>query len=375
MFSTVQAKVALAVSAFMVLSVAGLLYLRYSQTHNTHIVYQSIEKEKKELFNNLVSINGRPLEAFARDYSLRDDIIGMAKTSDSARGPAVIGGGLITFGANAAWVFRSDFSLAYSTGNVSYSGDGLSVITPQMVGELFSDNALCHFYIETPQGLMDVRGSSMRPAGDGKPAGYFLAGTLWTKEYLAGMAEASFSELSVVPPDEMQGAQSSGNRFNGIISFAVPLHGADGSAAAMLAVVMRPSFFSDINRTASVQFILTLYFEFILLILLAGFLLWWIIMPLAVISRGLNSADVFSLRSLKNDKSEFGAITRLIGQFFDQQVELMKETAGRAQTELALEKTRGEMRYALQQQAETYNVTIRALQDEIKELKRPQGIN
>src|SRR3989339_2245485 len=351
MFSTVQAKVALAVSVFMVLSVSGLLYLRYSQTHHTHIIYHSIEKEKKELFQNIISLDGRPLEIFVRDYSSRDEIIGLAKTAGSARAQAAINEGFIAFNSNAAWVFRGDFSLACSTGNVLPSGENYPVITPQMVRKLFSDDAFCHFFIETPRGMMEIRGSSLLPGvgaerGD-DPAGYFLAGALWTKDHIGNIATASHAEVSVVPADEVPGGQSPGNRLNGMISFSVPLQGYDGSPAARLAVVMKPIFLADMNRTASIQFILTLYFEFILLILLAGFLLWWIIMPIAIISRGVNSADVFSLHSLKDDKSEFGAIARLVGQFFGQQAELMKETAGRAEAELALEKTRGEIRYAL----------------------------
>jgi len=312
---------------------------------------QEVE-EKRTNFYKLIELKGKSLETIVFDYTYWDEMAHFVAVPDPKWAKDILETSLSSYNISAIWVYRLDKSLIYSTINVE-NGDELKELSllKEIVGELFSDSPFGHFFMDTPAGLLEIRGATIHPGFDVErktpPQGYFFAGRLWDKNYIDELSTLTVSKISVVPPSvSVEGAKPM-DYEKGIIHFSSPLPDWKGQLLKHLSVSIESSSIEKLNQRFKTSFLESVIAAGVILFILFIVLTVWLGFPLQAISKALKKEDTAYLQPLQKDKTEFGDISRLICQFFNQKADLVTEIAKRKEIERKMEALIAELQLAL----------------------------
>jgi len=335
-----QTRIMLLLTAFMVLFMAGLLSLRYSEARRASLLIEDNAIEQGRFFDNVVKLKGSSLEMFVFDYTYWDEMVRFASTPDERWGRQMIDTALHTFNCQAAWVYGEDFRPVYSTGTPGNPGRVEFPLPKTALARLFAQKHFTHFFVDTPDGLMEIRGASIHPTSDvdrkTPPRGYFFAGRVWDKDFIEGLSEITGDTVSIQHDRPSTPTPDGYDRDKGQLTFHRALDGWDGRPAAVLMVLSTPKSINELNRYSSLHFMFFAVFAASLASLLLFFFARWVRVPLQLMSKSLDTENPYLLFGLQKDGSEMGRLAKLIHGFFSQREELMKEVAERRRAEDAL---------------------------------------
>ncbi|HEX3037319.1 MAG TPA: response regulator [Thermodesulfobacteriota bacterium] len=340
----VQTKIFLLLSLVTLVFIIGTVFLKNLHRNQAELVVQDKEREKNELYDKLVKLKGESLETLAFDYTFWDEMVDFLTTRETNWASEVLDTSLSSYKVDTMWVYRPDGSLVYSVKRWKddYVMKGGEIPLPKgAFNKLLGEERFCHFFLNTPQGLTEIRGATIHPSNDvGRktpPQGYFFVGRLWNKDYLNELARLTASNISIIPVGEIKNPDGISNQEEGVITFSRVLTGWDGKPLVQIYVRSEFLIIKKFNGALNEDFILHIVFALILLALLLVCLMAWVSVPLNVISKSLNAEDPTVIKSLQNDKTEFGQLALLISRFFAQKAELVKEITDRQQAEKALQ--------------------------------------
>jgi len=107
--------------------------------------------------------------------------------------------GLDTYGADAAWVYRIDNSLVYyksTSGDATIQNLGL----PKAFFSQLYANHFAHFYIQKPNGLLEIRAATVHPGNDSDrktpPQGFWVVGRYLTPDFVATLGDLTQSTIT-----------------------------------------------------------------------------------------------------------------------------------------------------------------------------------
>ncbi|MBI2485660.1 MAG: hypothetical protein HYW01_01615 [Deltaproteobacteria bacterium] len=187
---------------------------------------------------------------------------------------------------------------------------------------------------------MEIRGATIHPTHDVERKtpirGYFFVERLWNGDYIEELAKLTESTISITPVSEAKTPDGDFDLKEGVIIFSKSLNGWDGKPIVRIHVQSESSIIKEFNRALNHDLIQYSIFALITLIFLSVSLLRWVSNPLNLISDSLDAEDPSIIRSLQNDKTEFGRLASLINRFFLQRKELIKEIFERKQAEESL---------------------------------------
>lgn len=192
---------------FLLFSAGVFLSLRMEYKHLLKI--QSAEiKARKSGFEKILQLNAQSIFLLAKDYSYWDELVDAIKNEDTQWGKINIDSGIKTYQADAAWVYNVDLKWIYS---VNRFGDDRIKTLPldrEQIKQIFGQQSLAHFFVQTPAGYMQVQGATVHPSYDSErktPAqGYIFVGKLWDREYLGMLSDLAGSAVSVVPQKSVE---------------------------------------------------------------------------------------------------------------------------------------------------------------------------
>lgn len=195
---------------------------------------QSISFQREQVSNEFAvrtALKGSALETFVREYSVWDDMARFSLSGNRGWARETIDPSLAPLSADAVWVYGADSSRVYS---VSSSGqDDLRELPlpGSAMKDIFKNQKICRFFMNTPQGLMEIHGASVHPTDDteraSSPRGYLFAGRFWTGTYVNELGAVTGSTINMLP---VSGAPAPDGTF---ISM---LKGWDGKPVMRLAV-------------------------------------------------------------------------------------------------------------------------------------------
>ncbi len=347
----VQTRIFLLLAATVVIFVAALSIAKQVEKRNFDRILAVRAKERIASFDGFMRHRGAPLEMMTKDFTYWDDLVRSLASQDRDWVANNLGDTpLNTYGANALWILRADLSPFYAHNNL-YASNLTEVPMPRSaIPSLFAAQKFCHFFVRTPQGLMEIRGATVHPSQDSSrttPArGYLFAGQLWSNESVREMALFTGNDVRLTgePPP-------AGSAASGTVSFSRELDGWDGRPLAYLAVKNDAPAVAELNSFTESLFLWVIGFALVLLALLAGALFFWVSLPLKLIADSLNQRNVAPLRHLKNESSEFGTIAQLIHHFFEQRTALINEMEERRGAEAALERSEEQLRQSQKMEA------------------------
>lgn len=351
----VQTKIILLVSAIVVIFVSGIIVARRSQNAKFERIAQARTTERAKSFDAFLQHYGEPLAVLVKDSTYWDGMVRALHTQDQDWIVANLGDpALATYGANVVWIYRTDLAPFYAHNNL-YADNLQEISLPKTaIPRIFAATKFPHFFLQTPQGLMEVRGATIHPSQDSArvtpPQGYFFAGRLWSNQAVRDMALFTGNEVQVLAA--AQGAPKLPAKSDyGTLAFLRELPDYDGKPLAYLFVKNTSSAVAELDRFTNVLIIGMIAFAFVMLGIVMAAIVHWVSRPLRCISDTLNRGNTAPLLKLQNDRSEFGKLAQLIRHFFEQRSVLMNEMSERRQTEEALKQSEEQLRQAQKMEA------------------------
>lgn len=341
----VQFKLLLLLVGLMILFLGGLLAIRQQQTRNIALLLQANAEDSHILVNKLVDLSGRPLYNFVFDYTYWDQMVEFVTTRDQDWATENIDGSFVNLGADVVWVYRPNASLVYRTSTADFGRAGAGSLPPQALQALFAEDRLVHFFMETHEGLLEIRGATIHPTDDPdrltEPRGYFLAGRRLDSAYLEELSTLIGGRVVLLPATAgSETAMRPHIDAEGRLYFEQPLLGWDKGPLGWLAFEVAHPLVSQAVQTLDKVLLWYSFFSVVLLVLFSTMLLRWVALPLRTIANSLNREDATVLRHLYAQPTEFGHVARLITQFFEQKTALANEIIEHKQTALALQQAK-----------------------------------
>ncbi len=341
--------------------IASLFGIRWLEERKSQQIAAARERTWRQSVASFLNRQGAPLAKCAEHNCALDGAVAAILDGDRAWAEkhwnkAV----LASFGANALWAYREDGTLAYSSRNYE-SDEALEMPTPRdAVRKLLAEGRACRFFYELPRGeagagwqLMEVCGAVVRAGWDadaqGLGQGLFFAGRIWDETMLREMPLLSGDDHVALRAVEI--AADRGQQEPGSLLFSQTLRRWDGQPIAQLAVENRSRELQQMDEEAN-----RLFTTVAALIVLLGALLGlalhrMVAQPLRRITACLRRRDLAPLERLQTRNSELGEIARLIGRFFEQRAELVRESSERVQTAQALQESEERLRHAHKMEA------------------------
>ena len=338
----VQTKIILVLCFVVAVFMVGFLIFNQRESEKADLIFQQVERQKKAFFDKLVELKGGSLETLAFDYTYWDEMVNFVETGDPVWASNILDTSLPNYKVDAMWIFRTDGSPVYGVtkSGKGYVRDKEIPLDKAIIHELLVKSRFCHFFLDTPQGLMEIRGATIHPTHDVERKtpvrGYFFVGRLWNREYIEELAKLTEATISLVPVHE---GETQGGDFDleeDSITFSKSLHGWDGGEISRIYVESKSRIIKEFNRTLNRDLVQYSIFALITLIFLSVSLLRWVSKPLNLISDSLDAEDPAIIKSLEKDKTEFGRLASLINRFFLQRKKLIREISERKQAEESL---------------------------------------
>ena len=320
----------------------GITGWQLQEHSRLELVYKRASLDTGRIADRIVELRGEKLAAWASDYSYWDDMVKFVKTRDPKWANVNLITAMATYQASALAVYDPRGVQVYSANSLGDPSLRLLPTRPEQIRPLFSAGPLCHFFLQTSRGLLEVRGAKIVPSMDAKrtgpSCGYFLASRMWDSSYVNEVASLIDGKASLRL--ESFGAKiTQGEQTRTMIVFRKSLCGMDGRRLQTLCIA-KPFREGGVQRAATQTTIALLgLFAALMMGVLYLSLSQFVVHPVRLISHAMETQSSDELSNLERDRSEFGALAVLIRQFFQQKVALEAQTHERARVEEDLRKS------------------------------------
>jgi signal transduction histidine kinase len=162
----------------------------------------------------------------------------------------------------------------------------------------------------------------------------FAVARLWDAAALRRLSAQTGGTARVVFADPVTPEQTSGANARQTQRFR-PFNGESGAAIAWLEVNFEALTIEQLRVLGAQRMMVLLVFSFVVMVVLAFALTWWIARPIGLIGQSLEAQDAAPLRTLLASQAEFGQFAQLIKTTLDQKAELGREIEVRKRAEAA----------------------------------------
>ena len=315
----VQTKILLLLVLLVLIFIGALGVVRLFSERRLKAIADERAAERTRSFDEFLAERGDRLSAIVDDSTNWDDLVRALKSNDQTWANAIISlETLATRDFNAVWIYKPDLSLFHSKNNRYAESLREAPIPREALERLLATREVAHFFVNTQEGWMELRGGTIHPSRDRfreTPAqGYFLAGRFWIDENIRQMSAFTGYSIRVVAVDKAVAEPKSAEE-QGLITFRRTFPGWDGRPVAELQVESDSPLIREFNRTGRHLFIGMIVFAAGLLLILSVSMIRWVRHPLRLISLNLEKQNPQGLAPLAHKPNEFGRLAQLILKF------------------------------------------------------------
>ncbi|MCX6164142.1 MAG: ATP-binding protein, partial [Ignavibacteriae bacterium] len=276
------------------------------------------------------------------DYSYWDEMLVFLKTKNDQWAFENLITPLPTFNVNAVWIYDTDFNLSYTTNDLNDRTFKELPLSKEDFKSIVSKSFFSHFFINTNMGLMEISVAPLQPGYDAKrvtlPLGYYIGGRLWTNEYLEDLSALTSSKISLLSNVKDTIPNHTIKTFEFINE--INLLDWNGSNLVKVRAETESPMIERFFTYSFYQFIGTIMFIVLVIILISMYLFKIINVPLKSITTSLENGNIEHINYLLDKKNEFGDISRLISDSFKYKEFLIEEIAMRKNAEQELIKAK-----------------------------------
>jgi signal transduction histidine kinase/CheY-like chemotaxis protein len=315
----VQTKILLLLLIVVLTFIGGLSVVRFNAERRFKLIADERAVERSRIFDEFLAERGDQLSAIVDDSTNWDDLVRAIKSDDHAWAETNIPIERLTEkGFNALWIYKPDVSLFHSKNNRYTDALREAPLPREALERLFAARDVSHFFLNTAEGWMELRGATIHPSRDRfretPPQGYFLAGRFWIDENIRRMSLFTGYSIRIVPYAQAVAERKSAEE-QGLITFTRTLVGWNGRPVAQILVEHDSPLIREFNRAERNLFAGLMIFAAVLFLLLAVSLIRWVRRPLHLISDNLESENPEGLLPLAKKPHEFGRLAALILKF------------------------------------------------------------
>lgn len=304
------------VSLLSIVSI-GLLLIVLSLYLYMRVQEKEIFKNSKELYeneiNSLLKLNSESYGSVIGDVTYWDEFVDFTKTKNIKWFNTSVANIIDTYNIEyiAAYDIDGNFITKVSTNKIK-----TKAFIPKEVFNKIKEKKNDKFYLNIPEGIVEVYGATIHPSDDPfknktKPSGFFFMVRLLDREYFANIEEICSSKIKFYEGNE----QAIKTVFT-----TVPLQDINKKEVAKL-------YF---KRAYNIDFYIT---KSILAVMAIAILLAWVVffyyankwsrLPLNLIKKILKKSDVSAIEDLKSIKGEFRYMGKLFEENLNQRTELL----------------------------------------------------
>jgi signal transduction histidine kinase len=339
----IRFRLILLLCCLLVVFAAATVILQESHRREAGAIRTSVEQQWTGLFDRLLVLTGQSLRSFTSDYSLWDEMLAFVESGDRAWARINIDASLPNFGVQAAWVLRADGSQIYQVGELrAATVADLPFSQPAFLDRLRREKSM-HFYLESPDGLLEVRTAPIQPSSDiaraSEPRGWLIATRLWSEAHLRTLADALQSEVSFIPPLSLDEATVHLERM---------LPDWTGLPSRTLHVNYRSLALDRLLEGNEDETYVLFFLGVVIILVTALTLSRWVLGPLQKLGHSMETGEPGPLQSLRGQQDEFGHLARLVAQSFDQRRALEAEVSERRRIADVLQQTDAQLRESIE---------------------------
>ncbi len=309
---------------------------------NTNLLSQKLLETKNADVPKAMELNAAPLQSYTYDYTVWDQMVEfLTVKKDFHWAKEELDLALSNYKIHYIWVVDTNANeYYYSTTSPTIPVQKINIPVAQLKAAL-EKQPLNHFYLSAGNHLVDVFSAPVQPTTDKerktKGFGYLMLGRIIDSSYIHDLKAVTTDIRFSVAKDQNAFTDQVDAR-HGIIKSSIPLTSITGETIAAINITRN---FPVLNQYH--KYLNTYLIVFILTVILIGAIFYWIsrkllFNPLHTIFNALKEKKSSKLYSLNQSKNEYGELSNLISDFFDQNLLLEQEIESRRQTEIALKK-------------------------------------
>jgi len=320
---TVRKQIMLLMSVLVVAFITLGLGARAWQERQTLSLAQNALHERETFVRRITVLQGRDLESYVRDTTFWDDLVTAVAKRDEVWAGENFADSLSSFRMTGIWVFDKKGAPAFSVRAPQNTSTVCPIPPDALRTVLRGRERFCHFFVQGPTGILEVRGATIHPTDDadhkGTPLGYLYAVRPWDGTAIAELGKLTDSRISLVGPEIPSNEEYGVATSDGALGFALPVSDWRGKPLARLRFASHSDAVEAARASSNSNLVLFAGFATALLSLLFFCLLRWVSGPLAALSACLRRDEPQAVAALVGARSEFGEIARLMQNFFVQQ--------------------------------------------------------
>ncbi len=154
---SIRTKLTLLFLAIIVAVALAISIEREIEVRRLVILFENNRAREEASFDKIITLKNGRLDALVSDYSFWDEMVNFAKSKDKTWAAENIDTALPVFDVKSIWVYDKDFSYVYSPRVATGLPEELPLSRDAMA-YLFKGRRLCHFFISTASGAVEIRG-------------------------------------------------------------------------------------------------------------------------------------------------------------------------------------------------------------------------
>ena len=268
-----------------------------------------------------VNNKNESLKLVVYDYTYWDELVKNVHLKDSA-----------WFNENIPSIvnsFKTDFVAVYNLKELGLSINFsekikkpyAGIVPPELFIQLYK-NRFCSYFIECPDGIMQISGATIHPTNDPDrktdPQGYMFVGRLWDNQLLVEIGRMTNSTGEIRNPQDTLFSVSEQT-----VKILYPLNGIDGEPYRMLVMTKEFGFLQQFKGFANLIMLLFIGTSVFSLLVFYFASKRWVGKPLKAVGRILENDDIEQINHLKRLHTEFREIGVLFESFIEQKKELV----------------------------------------------------